>query len=813
MLCLSSNRLTLHAYMLSSDGSIKLGLFHPRSVCFQTWGPGGLSASILQYLNSQRRACKTIDIARAVGAKTAKAVNPTLYQLQKQNLVIKVVSQPPAWMVHAGANSGVQSQNQLQDFSDSNGAPQEVGNNPDSSSGTDFLGQSSERFGEAADATSALTVPAAEQDSVAQELNVGLGNDALLELDASVSATAVSVDVPSADIPMPGLECIDDINQSIQEEIQLGHQQQQQQQQQLDERAASEPGADIEKRFREITVTSSGPLTESGGPSETGLSWTQLHGEAVVQVSALISHREVPVEEPTSVKPAVPLHPTAGVEHHHPEQVDPSLTIASSSLKTAVDNLKMEVAVWDTEAVETETEKVQTVREPSSEAEGIAHSSKSQAEDALVGRELSASSESAEPASQTSQEQTPAQVTETRPFQGISSVQTGSTVRQETVSLAKEKTSTSQGAEVLGCSDSLSQGSSTFAEETATVLQESDSFFEAKQGPSAYLSGEPNFSMRTDFVEETMGDSSGIMPSVTPPQAPSAAAGSHLKDKVLLFLSKQPRETALANDIAKALGFSGKKSINANLYGMLKNGLITKVNESPPRWRLTTSGQMMMPRTGGTIIPPSPHLLLQQHGQSPGATRPKSHSVNVPGHSFSLGVQHRSAQDIPAPTDLQVKRPRTAEPGENPTSAAKKCTIAPFPHQMLGSAACTQTQKGSMSLSPFPNQPISSQSLGWVPHQQPLPTSSQSASRDTSLQNPTPAAWVPQRTNVPTRYLQACIREWPTSAALHIFQTSANSSRTPPVWWGSLPPTATQPLVLHQEETFQDHIPKLLPVL
>ena len=58
-----------------------------------------LGKRIVSYLQSQRRAVKTVDIAKAVGCKTPKEINPTLYAMKRKNIVVKVIESPPTWSV------------------------------------------------------------------------------------------------------------------------------------------------------------------------------------------------------------------------------------------------------------------------------------------------------------------------------------------------------------------------------------------------------------------------------------------------------------------------------------------------------------------------------------------------------------------------------------------------------------------------------------------------------------------------------------------------------------------------------------------
>ena len=58
-----------------------------------------LGKRIISYLQRQSRPAKTVDIAKAVGCKTAKEINPTLYAMKRKNFVVKVTETPPTWSV------------------------------------------------------------------------------------------------------------------------------------------------------------------------------------------------------------------------------------------------------------------------------------------------------------------------------------------------------------------------------------------------------------------------------------------------------------------------------------------------------------------------------------------------------------------------------------------------------------------------------------------------------------------------------------------------------------------------------------------
>ena len=58
-----------------------------------------LGKRIVAYLQRQGRPAKTVDIAKAVGCKTAKEINPTLYAMKRKDIVVKVTESPPTWSV------------------------------------------------------------------------------------------------------------------------------------------------------------------------------------------------------------------------------------------------------------------------------------------------------------------------------------------------------------------------------------------------------------------------------------------------------------------------------------------------------------------------------------------------------------------------------------------------------------------------------------------------------------------------------------------------------------------------------------------
>lgn len=58
-----------------------------------------LSKRILSFLHGRSKVVKTIEIAKAVGCKTAKEINPTLYGMQRKDMVVKVTESPPSWSV------------------------------------------------------------------------------------------------------------------------------------------------------------------------------------------------------------------------------------------------------------------------------------------------------------------------------------------------------------------------------------------------------------------------------------------------------------------------------------------------------------------------------------------------------------------------------------------------------------------------------------------------------------------------------------------------------------------------------------------
>jgi hypothetical protein len=100
----------------------------------------------------------------------------------------------------------------------------------------------------------------------------------------------------------------------------------------------------------------------------------------------------------------------------------------------------------------------------------------------------------------------------------------------------------------------------------------------------------------TDSESETRICSS--VPEYDLDEAPTRATGpGHMQTsldvdaKVLAYLSKLPNSTASAKDIAKGLGLQSKKAINRDLYNMGRDGLIERVNESPPTWKLIPVSQ------------------------------------------------------------------------------------------------------------------------------------------------------------------------------------------------------------------------------
>ena len=58
-----------------------------------------LSKRIVAFLQGRSKAAKTIEIAKGVGCKSAKEINPTLYPMMKKNIVTKVTDTPPSWRI------------------------------------------------------------------------------------------------------------------------------------------------------------------------------------------------------------------------------------------------------------------------------------------------------------------------------------------------------------------------------------------------------------------------------------------------------------------------------------------------------------------------------------------------------------------------------------------------------------------------------------------------------------------------------------------------------------------------------------------
>eukprot|EP00112_Aurelia_sp_Birch-Aquarium-sp1_P005980 Seg1670.10 transcript_id=Seg1670.10/GoldUCD/mRNA.D3Y31 product="Double-stranded RNA-specific adenosine deaminase" protein_id=Seg1670.10/GoldUCD/D3Y31 len=86
-----------------------------------------MADKIVTFLKQYRRPVSTLEVARAVNKKTKKEVNPTLYEMQRQGMIIKTSNQPPAWKLApdgpsafvapsdqntASASSGIRSQPQ-----------------------------------------------------------------------------------------------------------------------------------------------------------------------------------------------------------------------------------------------------------------------------------------------------------------------------------------------------------------------------------------------------------------------------------------------------------------------------------------------------------------------------------------------------------------------------------------------------------------------------------------------------------------------------------------------------------------------------
>ena len=59
-----------------------------------------LAAKILVFLdNNIGRPCHTLEIAKGVGLRTKKDVNPTLNVLQKEKKICRIGDQPPTWQL------------------------------------------------------------------------------------------------------------------------------------------------------------------------------------------------------------------------------------------------------------------------------------------------------------------------------------------------------------------------------------------------------------------------------------------------------------------------------------------------------------------------------------------------------------------------------------------------------------------------------------------------------------------------------------------------------------------------------------------
>ena len=64
-----------------------------------------MADKIVTFLQQYRRPVSTLEVARAVNKKTKKEVNPTLYEMQKQGMIVKTSNQPPAWKLAPGVPS------------------------------------------------------------------------------------------------------------------------------------------------------------------------------------------------------------------------------------------------------------------------------------------------------------------------------------------------------------------------------------------------------------------------------------------------------------------------------------------------------------------------------------------------------------------------------------------------------------------------------------------------------------------------------------------------------------------------------------
>ena len=87
--------------------------------------------------------------------------------------------------------------------------------------------------------------------------------------------------------------------------------------------------------------------------------------------------------------------------------------------------------------------------------------------------------------------------------------------------------------------------------------------------------------MATPSVERNIGPHIGS----TNPPARSQSSTSPLEANIMSFLQNQQGPTT-TSFIRKSLGTSDKREVNQVLYGMQHRGIITKVVESPPTWKL-----------------------------------------------------------------------------------------------------------------------------------------------------------------------------------------------------------------------------------
>ena len=72
-----------------------------------------LIPKILRYLQSRNTPVKSIVLAKHLGLSTSKPINPTLYALQRKNVIQCVSDQPTAWVIgpnHQGADNPLMEQ-------------------------------------------------------------------------------------------------------------------------------------------------------------------------------------------------------------------------------------------------------------------------------------------------------------------------------------------------------------------------------------------------------------------------------------------------------------------------------------------------------------------------------------------------------------------------------------------------------------------------------------------------------------------------------------------------------------------------------